>query len=88
MTYKGFAGCFEYDEEAGVFHGEVVNIRDVITFQAKTAADIEKEFHASVDVYLNFCGKMEKAMPESSNGSSNPSTNTGMAATFRPDPEH
>ncbi len=66
MTYKGFAGCFEYDEEAGVFHCEIVNSRDVITFQAKTAADIEKEFQLSVDVYINFFRRIRKIIDASS----------------------
>ena len=33
MTYKGYQSKVELDEEAGVFHGEVINTRDVITFQ-------------------------------------------------------
>ena len=34
MWYKGYAGMAEYDDEAGIFHGEVINTRDVITFDA------------------------------------------------------
>ncbi|MCI6199047.1 MAG: toxin-antitoxin system HicB family antitoxin, partial [Proteobacteria bacterium] len=30
MWYKGYAGMAEYDDEAGIFHGEVINTRDVI----------------------------------------------------------
>ena len=33
MTYKGYQARVDLDEEAGVFHGEVINTRDVITFQ-------------------------------------------------------
>ncbi len=33
MTYKGYQANVEYDAEAELFHGEVVNTRDVITFQ-------------------------------------------------------
>ncbi len=32
MTYKGYIATVEYDDAAGIFHGEVVNLRDVITF--------------------------------------------------------
>lgn len=31
--YKGYVARVEFDDEANVFHGEVINTRDVITFQ-------------------------------------------------------
>ena len=55
MTYKGYAAKIEFDEDARLLHGEVIGIRDVVTFQADSAAEIESEFHASVDDYLAFC---------------------------------
>ncbi len=36
MEYKGYLGRVEYDDEAGVFNGEVINLRDVITFQGES----------------------------------------------------
>jgi len=55
MEYKGYVGRVEYDDEAGVFHGEVINTRDVITFQAATVAQLKKAFRDSVEDYLAFC---------------------------------
>lgn len=55
MTYKGYIGQVEFDDEADIFHGEVINTRDVITFQGKTVAEIKKAFKESVDDYLSFC---------------------------------
>jgi len=55
MRYKGYYGVVTYDEEAKILHGEVIGLRTVITFQAENAKDIEKEFHTSVDVYLEWC---------------------------------
>lgn len=55
MEYKGYVGRVEYDDEAGVFHGEVVNTRDVITFQGATVAGLRKAFRDSVEDYLAFC---------------------------------
>ena len=31
MTHDGYVATVEYDDEADVFHGEVVNTRDVLT---------------------------------------------------------
>ena len=33
MEYRGYIGKVEFDDEAGIFHGEVLDTRDVITFQ-------------------------------------------------------
>ncbi len=63
MMYKGFAGVVEYDDEARVFSGEVINTRTVITFQGTTVDEVEKEFHASVDDYLEWC-KEDGVEPE------------------------
>lgn len=57
MEYKGYIGQVEFDDEADVFHGEVVNLRDVITFQGKTVAQIRKAFRESLDDYLEFCAE-------------------------------
>jgi predicted HicB family RNase H-like nuclease len=57
MEYKGYVGKVEFDDEAGIFHGEVVNTRDVITFQGTSATELTKAFRASVDDYLAFCAK-------------------------------
>ena len=55
MTYKGYEAVVEFDEDAQVLAGEVINTRDVITFQAGSAAEVEQAFHDSVDEYLAFC---------------------------------
>jgi predicted HicB family RNase H-like nuclease len=38
LQYKGYLGKVEYDAEAEVFFGEVINTRDVITFQGDCVA--------------------------------------------------
>ena len=55
MEYKGYIGKVEFDSDARIFHGEVVGIRDVVTFQGKSVVEIEKAFRDSVDDYLAFC---------------------------------
>lgn len=55
MQYRGYTGVLEIDEEAGILFGRVLGLRDVITFQAPTVAQAEKEFRRSIDSYLEFC---------------------------------
>jgi len=54
MEYKGYVGRLKYDDEAGIFHGEVINTRDVITFQGATVAKLKKALRDSIEDYLAF----------------------------------
>ncbi len=38
IEYKGYIGRVEFDDDAYIFHGEVVHLRDVVTFQGETAS--------------------------------------------------
>ena len=55
MTYTGYQAAVEYDEDAEIFHGEVINLRDVITFQGTSVPELKKAFAESVQDYLAFC---------------------------------
>ena len=62
MDYKGYVAVVNYDDEAKIFSGEVINTRDVITFQGESVSELEKAFQDSVDDYLEFCeSRGEKA---------------------------
>ena len=61
MEYKGYIAKVEFDDGAGVFHGEVLNLRDVITFEGKTVAELRKAFRESVEDYLEFCATRKEA---------------------------
>jgi predicted HicB family RNase H-like nuclease len=57
MEYKGYLGKVELDEEEGLFHGEVINTRDVITFQGRSVKELKKALAASIEDYLAFCAQ-------------------------------
>jgi len=57
MEYKGYIGKVEIDEEVGILYGEVINVRDVITFEGTTVEEVQQAFRESVDVYLEFCAQ-------------------------------
>jgi len=63
MIYKGYTASIEFDEEAEIFFGKVVDLKDVITFQGKTVDDLKNEFINSIDDYLEFC-KIKNRNPE------------------------
>jgi predicted HicB family RNase H-like nuclease len=55
MQYKGYSADVTFDDENNIFHGEVLDIRDVVTFQGATVTELRKAFRESVDDYLQFC---------------------------------
>lgn len=55
MRYKGYSGAVTFDDEAGLFHGEVVDMRDVVTFQGASVDELRQAFQDSIDDYLDFC---------------------------------
>lgn len=55
LEYQGYTGHAEFDAEAGLFHGEVLDTRDIITFQGTSVGELAQAFRDSVDDYLEFC---------------------------------
>lgn len=55
MQYRGYRARVTFDEDAETFHGTVLHLRDVITFEADSVAGLKREFRDSVDDYLAFC---------------------------------
>jgi predicted HicB family RNase H-like nuclease len=53
--HQGYTGQATYDVEAKAFHGEVIGLRDVVTFSGTTPGQVAKAFTDSVDDYLAFC---------------------------------
>jgi predicted HicB family RNase H-like nuclease len=57
MKYKGYIGQVAYDEDAKIFHGEVIGLKDIITFQGESVKELEQAFKDSINDYLEFCHK-------------------------------
>jgi len=58
MKYKGYVGHVTYDNEAKIFHGDVVNFDHVVTFQGKNVDELEQAFKDSVNDYLEWCKEL------------------------------
>ncbi len=57
MKYKRYTGVVELEEGSDVLFGRVIGLRDVITFQGESVAEVTQAFHDSVDDYLDFCAE-------------------------------
>jgi predicted HicB family RNase H-like nuclease len=64
ITHKGYEALVLYDGGAEIFHGEVMNLRDVITFQGSSVEKLKRALADSVEEYVAFC-KERGEEPES-----------------------
>jgi len=60
MTHDGYAATIEVDEEAGQFHGEVINTRDVLTFQGRTLDELKVALADTIADYIDWCRERGK----------------------------
>jgi predicted HicB family RNase H-like nuclease len=68
MRYKGYVGVMEVDSDAGLIHGRIVGVRDVITFEGESVSEATQAFKESVDDYLEWCSKEGRAPEKPFNG--------------------
>lgn len=61
MEYNGYRAAVTFDDEVGILHGEVVDTRDVITFQGRSVDELQQAFRDSVDEYLKICAERGRA---------------------------
>jgi predicted HicB family RNase H-like nuclease len=55
LMHKGYVGFVNFDNDAEIFHGEVINTKDIITFQGTSASELKLAFIDSIEDYLAFC---------------------------------
>lgn len=60
LRYKGFLGSIEISIDDNCIHGKLLFIDDLITYEAESPAQIEDEFKAAVDDYLETCKQLDR----------------------------
>ncbi len=60
LSYKGYQGRFEYDPAADIFHGDVLHIADVVTFQGRSIDELKKALADSIEDYFELCKEVGK----------------------------
>ena len=63
MSYDGYVATIELDADAGLFHGEVINTRDILTFQGRTPNELKAAFADTIADYVEWCRQRGK-VPE------------------------
>jgi predicted HicB family RNase H-like nuclease len=58
IEYKGYIGSLEYSLEDKLFFGKVEMIDDLVTFEADSASELEKNFADVIEEYLLTCAEL------------------------------
>jgi predicted HicB family RNase H-like nuclease len=57
LNYKGYAGSVEFSEADEEFHGKVLGIKSLISFEGESVRAITEDFQEAVDEYIEFCAE-------------------------------
>jgi predicted HicB family RNase H-like nuclease len=57
LKYKKYVATVELDPDAGILHGEIINLNDVVTFQGRSVEELRQAFKDSVEDYLAACAE-------------------------------
>ncbi|MCL2219480.1 MAG: type II toxin-antitoxin system HicB family antitoxin [Chitinispirillia bacterium] len=55
LTYKGYCGSVEFSEEDDVFHGKLIGIKGLVSYEGNSVESLRKDFIDAVDDYLAMC---------------------------------
>lgn len=55
LKYKNFIGSVEYSEADKILFGKVQGIRGLISYEGQNVEELEQDFRAGIDEYLEVC---------------------------------
>ena len=53
IKHRGIAGEIRYSDEDKCWHGKLLGINDLVTYEAESPEQLEEEFKIAVDDYLD-----------------------------------
>jgi predicted HicB family RNase H-like nuclease len=61
LTHKGYDGSVLYSAEDNLLHGNLLGIRDMVTFDGQNLKELQKNFRDAVEEYLQMCAEIGKS---------------------------
>jgi len=61
IEYDGYRGSVRFSSRDRLFHGQIIGISDVITFEGESVDSLEKAFREAIRDYITFCEEIGKA---------------------------
>lgn len=85
LKYKDYEGTAELDMTRCVCRGKILFITDLVTYEAESPSDLQKEFEAAVDDYFETCVSLNREPQKPLRGQFNVRVSPALhkAATLR-----
>ena len=55
LEYKGYTGTVQYSSESNIYHGKVIGIMGVISYEGPDFKSLKEDFKDAIDDYLVTC---------------------------------
>ncbi len=68
LIYKGFTANMEFDLDDKILVGKILNITDTIVFHATSIEEFERNFHQSIEDYLQACAELNQKPEKPASG--------------------
>lgn len=60
LQYKDYYASVHFSAEDDVFHGKIIGINDLVSFEGASVKELKKAFHEAVEDYLDTCRQLKK----------------------------
>jgi predicted HicB family RNase H-like nuclease len=60
MSYQGYTAKIAYDDDDGIFFGQLAGIRDGVSFHGSSVEELKGAFEDAVDDYIETCARIGK----------------------------
>ncbi|OOQ58170.1 type II toxin-antitoxin system HicB family antitoxin [Mucilaginibacter pedocola] len=85
LQYKNYYASVQFSAEDEVFHGKILGVSDLITFEGESVKELKAAFEEAVEDYLETCAEIGKEPEKAYKGTFNvrvPSSLHKNAAIF------
>jgi predicted HicB family RNase H-like nuclease len=60
FNFEGYLGSCKFDPDSETYHGRILGIEELVTYEASSSDDLYEEFIASVNDYLETCVELNE----------------------------
>lgn len=71
LEYKNYYAAVHFNADDEVFHGKIIGINDLVSFEGTTVKQLKAAFHEAVEDYLETCLELGKEPEKTYKGSFN-----------------
>lgn len=71
LQYKGYYADVQFSADDEVFHGKLIGINDLVSFEGNSVEELKNAFHEAVEDYIETCQEVGKEPDKTYKGSFN-----------------